>query len=100
MPMKVLREHVESVFDNLWDVEVRMEYSGRGMYGKSCLGVVTEDAFSLAASLGGLLRGEDDALIYAEEVELVEYLLTHAPSFDSLGLSSIYYWPGLQVIED
>ncbi len=49
-------------------------YSGRGMYGRTCVGVVTEDEFSLGVSLA-LALGEDATSL--------------RPSTDSMGRSSI-----------
>lgn len=56
--------------------EVRLDYSGRGMFGVTCLGVVCDDAMECieeAASRG--LRGAQR---------------------DSMGLSAIVYWPELK----
>lgn len=95
--MKVALEHVASTLEEIWDVEVRTEYTGRAMFGKGCLGLVTDKSgWALAMEVRDALAYTS----YAEEDELLEYLLTHEPRVDSMGLGTIYYWPGLQVTDD
>lgn len=62
-------------------------YSGRGMYGKSCIGVETDDIFELGFQIGSALSGED---------------IGHIPpcKTDSMGRDSIVYWPDLAWPED
>lgn len=60
-------------------------YSGRGMYGQQCLGIDFDDmgeAFRFA-----LLLGDDLAGILAR------------PSFDSMGLGIVAYWPNVEAPE-
>jgi hypothetical protein len=59
-------------------LNVRHDYSGRGMFGKQCLGVV------------GSVRELDGLLSYApgSNVGLCK---------DSIGLGCIYYWPSVSV---
>lgn len=60
-------------------------YSGRGMYGKECLGVTVDDPYRFMMELG---YG-----IGVEESECAEGLRLPAVQVDSLGLSSIVYFP-------
>ena len=52
---------------------VYRQYSGRGMYGKTCIGFVTSNPTDLAAEIG--VRGSRT---------------------DSLGLNVIVYWPSIE----
>lgn len=97
MELTISRYQLEEVADRL-DLEmgsdVRPDYSGRGMYGKTCVGVVTD-------SMGGFVRF---LLEVASEIGLGSNDeigdLADRTSRDSMGLSTIYYWRGLTVEED
>jgi hypothetical protein len=60
------------------------EYSGRGMFGEACVGVYgsTGDLVAFVTDAASL-TGDDRAP-------------WRHPSSDSLGLSTIWYWPGIQ----
>lgn len=95
--MEVAQEHVESTLGELWDIDIRTDYSGRAMYGKTCLGIVTDmSGWGLAAEVRNALEYTS----WAEEEDFLDYILTHEPRTDSMGRGTIYYWPGVQVIED
>lgn len=64
-------------------------YSGRGMYGRACLGVVTEEnpaAFAIGLAMGLLENYEKE-----EVAELLQVL--DSPETDSMGNDTIVYWP-------
>ncbi len=46
-----MRKDQERFVEVLRDFEIRMDYSGRGMYGKTCPGVVVEDVREVYATL-------------------------------------------------
>ena len=74
-------------FENLaWDIdgEVYENYSGRGMYGKTCLGITVENLEKALFKLG---RESADGS-FSKELERFET--------DSLGRSFIIYFPRLQ----
>lgn len=60
------------------DIEATTTYSGRGMYGATCFGIIgsTRD---LVTFLRALDDEDADALI--------------DPSIDSMGVDSVFYWP-------
>ena len=60
---------------------VRGDYSGRGMYGRQCLGVVVPNISALF-TLGQMLAEHD---------------WMGEPDTDSMGRSFIAYWPSVQV---
>jgi len=67
------------------DIELRKTYSGRCMYGKTCIGFVTDMClFTLGAYLINYIA-EDDSLI--------DIFMDAAISQDSMGLSTIVYFP-------
>lgn len=74
-----VKEIIEEVAD-LVDGKVYENYSGRGMYGRNCMGIVCEETLECveeAAAMG--LRGAQ---------------------VDSMGLSSIVYWPRLEADQE
>lgn len=66
-------------------------YSGRGMYGKECLGVKLDEGDSLF-NLGFVMGGAAET-----NVDLMD-LLSHLPTprTDSLGRGTVAYWPSLK----
>lgn len=83
------------------DVDVRANYSGRGMYGRKCVGitggssdlnsVLAEVAYNLAPLTS---EGYDGNQRLREDLEtLFNY------SQDSMGLDRIFYWPALSLQE-
>lgn len=68
------------------DGDLRREYSGRGMYGDTCFGIVC----------GGREYGTFVAELAGDDPELAREL-ADAVKTDDMGLSTIYYWPGYQL---
>ena len=80
--LELLREVYE---DGNVEMEVR-SYSGRGMYGERCIGVV----------LGGYTSAWTLALAIADRNNgNMDLFGLDAPREDSMGLGRIYYWPHL-----
>ena len=80
-------------FANEYDCKLRTNYSGRGMYGKSCIGFVTDlSPFSLGLELALFLNRED-------RTEMVDTFSQTRVNEDSMGLSNIIYFPSRQVEE-
>lgn len=89
---------INEVFKDIVDgiSEVR-SYSGRGMYGKECLGVNTDNVFRTFADISQgihdyILSEMDDEGNYDSSIEKLWGLLNNAES-DSMGLGSIIYFP-------
>jgi len=70
------------------DAELYEDYSGRGMYGRTCLGFATSNQAALGRAIGRELP-EDEA----------EQLLDHMHT-DSLGLRTIVYFPGVRLDDE
>lgn len=90
--MKVSQSTAE-VLEEMFD-DVRYDYSGRGMMGAECIAIVTDEGgYSIATSLQKLRDDHED-----EDVsELLDCMLDREPRQDSMGLSTVYYWPRLEV---
>lgn len=58
-------------------------YSGRGMYGRECLGVTVEDPISFTLELGYAIGQEETSE------------LPRRTSWDSMGLDYIVYFPNV-----
>lgn len=84
----------------LWDLEDRLKgelgveavelyanYSGRGMFGRHCVGFSCEDPGDVRIALA-LLAHDDDPDLAAAAVVLGE-----TPAEDALGEDAIVYWP-------
>ncbi len=78
-------------------------YSGRGMYGAQCLGVVTDDPLIFMFELGEMsyeIKSEESDDEYnSEHHELVQLLNDCSSNIcqDSMGLSSIVYFPNIKL---
>ena len=81
-------------------LSVRTHYSGRYMYGRSCLGVVGRAGdlirFVLeivpAIDPNKIAAAGDSDVVYSEEwFEVLS---------DSMGMDTIFYWPEVEVITD
>lgn len=80
------------------EIELRENYSGRSMYGKTCIGFVTnENLFSLGFKLHQFLSEMSDPEIYQEELCDLEEVFDCGVNADSIGLSSIVYFPSISV---
>lgn len=67
-------------------------YSGRGMYGEQCLGLVCNiGQFARFVQQVSRRVAEGDDELAELEAELPNVRT------DSMGLGTIYYWPGIQV---
>lgn len=78
---------------------IRDDYSGRSMYGNTCVGFVTDSAVQLHGAVCAILaaaeaKAEESGLDYTD---VFWYDLT--PETDSMGRSSILYYRNLQVMD-
>ena len=76
MLSKILHEMEDSGYG-----EVRRDYSGRGMYGATCIGFVSDLSAMVIAK----------KLVQFGGAEFVE-----SAREDSMGLATIYYWPDVK----
>jgi len=79
--------------DNEYDF--RENYSGRGMYGKSCIGFVSSDhPFNVAMKLVAYLRFE-----MGSDCELIDVFTNAGSCSDSMGRREIIYFPSIRIEE-
>lgn len=80
----VIREVAEDC-----DIQIHDDYSGRYMYGATCLGLSVEGSASslFAAFIRGLKNADNH--IMEEAAEMFDDMKT-----DTLGLGTIFYFPG------
>ena len=71
------------------EAELVTDYSGRGMYGAECIGIIAKDTDRILLALSRRLP--DD---------LADKLENARADHDSMGLSEIVYFPSLTVEED
>jgi hypothetical protein len=88
----VALEHLEeaALDAGLDEGAIRADYSGRGMYGKSCFGLVYDNPGELIHFALALVEIDEDAADW----------LTGYISSDSMGRSAIAYWRNVQVAEN
>lgn len=92
-------------------VSYRTDYSGRGMYGRSCVGIAGQGsdlreviAYSIkqmTATIAATAKsGDDDALADVENDfdNCLDTLLDYCS--DDLGQGKIFYWPELAALPD
>lgn len=77
-------------------------YSGRGMYGSECLGVVVDDPIEFVldlfwsmSALKVILSPNGDIHELDTDIEQLVDALRHSRT-DSMGLSTILYWPRIK----
>jgi hypothetical protein len=104
MSQDVTREDVVKAINIVaQDLGSPQSYSGRGMYGKHCLGIVTNDgelllSINLALETVRYLLGVGD-MDTPEIIDMVEDVLDCGISYDSMGHNTIVYFPGIEYIE-
>lgn len=79
-----LQDILESTVDGV------RSYSGRGMYGRSCLGVETDDVGDLFAAVLEELEGEEDT----QDIQLA----FKSMCTDSMGRATIVYFPAIPYV--
>jgi hypothetical protein len=74
--------------------DIRWAYSGRGMYGKRCFGIVGSllDYTAFLLELSAIPRSDADYWDLAME-------LSQRVSTDNMAYQTIYYFPGVEVVE-
>lgn len=94
MEKSALQEMLEGL-KSLYSFKIR-DYSGRGMYGRQCLSIITDHhsvhSFELAFQLG---RAAADSGCFQD----VEDMICDTRE-DSMGFSSVIFWPQVQYVAD
>lgn len=97
--MKSLAQLIQEIAENGDDdTRFRADYSGRGMYGRQCVGIVGDSTCLqqvIAQVIKDAHRQSDDLDLDFDDV--VDALLDY--SEDSMGRDRIFYWPSIQMAE-
>lgn len=88
-----VEEAIRNYVDENESYEIYEGYSGRGMFGRTCLGVVVKQGSSFMEFLMNLTKYMD-----ANGVEDTDFSL-EGVSYDALGLDTIVYFPNVGGIE-
>lgn len=98
--MNTLSKHLNNILldsiDNAGLVKPYFNYSGRGMYGRTCFGVVvprSTSSFDVAMSIIADMINTDQN---QSDINEIMEALSEARE-DSLGLDTILYFPNLQI---
>lgn len=94
MPYTLTTEELDALQDACDDegIDLRTEYSGRAMYGATCIGIVADGIGSILRVIG-ILREDSRAF------DLYEALSVGNPRTDSMGMQTIFYWPSIRVAQ-
>lgn len=71
------------------ELQYMTDYSGRGMFGKTCFGVVCDNILSTLVQIVDTLRDSEDIKN--------AYDVLGTPKTDTFGLSYILYFPNIQM---
>ena len=75
------------------DLEIRMDYSGRGMYGSTCPAVIG-GLSDFIRFLGAIAADSEECYVTDDFDYLVDRF-----SKDSMGYDTVFYWPSLTLTE-
>lgn len=84
-----VEEAIRNYVDENDQYELYEGYSGRGMFGHKCLGVVVKQGCSFMDFIINLTRYIDD-----NDVEDADFKLEGA-TYDNLGLDTVVYFPNI-----
>lgn len=106
--MEITSKQIDLLIDRLYDVsnlntefETRLDYSGRYMHGKSCVGFVTDNPTKLHGAICAVLAEDETTAFdndWPRDLEGISWYDLN-PQVDSMGLSSILYYPNFSVSE-
>lgn len=97
--MKISLEVINAALElaDLSKDDLRLDYPGKGMYGKVCPGLTVENLSDFALfmySLGVVAAGE------GTDVEGEGFQMARNTGADDMGRGTIFYWQQLVVVED
>lgn len=84
-----IEEAIRNYVSECEEYEIYENYSGRGMFGRKCLGVVVKQGYSFLDFIINLTRYLDD-----NDVEDADFKLEGA-TYDNLGLDTVVYFPNI-----
>lgn len=97
--MHATQETIDRIISELdMEVEVRTDYSGRGMYGATCLAIVTGQGQGLGDILNALYLMGLNMSVEEDDTDAITAILRSA-RIDSMGYGSVIYFPVAQTAE-
>jgi hypothetical protein len=94
-----LREALEDLSAPELEFQVREDYSGRGMYESACVGFVTDSPLELHGAICAILVEANAEWDEDSDFHGLDWFLLK-PRTDSMGRSSILYYPNLHLVDD
>lgn len=81
------------------DFQVRVNYSGRGMFGEECLGIVGSDTTTVIYKIMEVIMDEygDEKDTQLELFHELAEMLSDGSEQDSMGLQCIVYFPYVEI---
>lgn len=102
--MKISNKLLELIVDlhDGEDFEVRVNYSGRGMLGEECLGIVGSDTTTVIYKIMGAIMNEycDEKDTQLELFHELAEMLSDGSEQDSMGQQCIVYFPYVEIDEE
>lgn len=98
--METLPEIAEILESTFTYDEYRLDYSGRGMNGKKCIGLITNDPWAAHSKLINCIELIPSGTDYRITKALEHMAHYEDPVQDDMGRSKILYWPGIHVMEE
>ncbi len=89
-----IRDAVDKVQKDDIDARYRADYSGRGMYSKSCSAIVGRKTDCRAVIAEAIIQGHADNMQEADFSDFVEVLLNYET--DNMGHDVVLFWPAIQ----
>jgi len=99
--MPSIQQLLKQACEDHGDVSFRNTYSGRGMYGRQCVGI-TGDPGEVSRVVSQVIKDARLADVKDDDFDfdlLVDTLLVEYNE-DSMGLGTIMYWPCLEPLDE
>ena len=102
--MKISNQLLDLIVDlhDEEDFQVRVDYSGRGMFGEKCLGIVGSDTTTVIYKIMEAIMNEycDEKETQLELFHELAEMLSDGSKQDSMGLQHIIYFPSVEIDEE
>lgn len=98
MIAKLVKDACEQTEDSDYEVRFRNDYSGRGMYGRRCIGIVGSEKGCKQVVAEVLKQAHSDPSSDLEFDTVADTLLDY--DRDSMGRDIIMYWPQVDSLEE
>ena len=99
--MNTVQELLKEFCEDSSEVSFRNTYSGRGMYGRQCVGITGSESDCMAV-IAEVITDAHNRCEFDEDFDFGKVVdtLLRRQSRDSMGLDVIIYWPNLEPIQE